>query len=403
MDRSSDWLEWFLQKKIRTNKGYMVYKVVLILILLFQFNVHAGSDVSIAKSFEFKSKSLSENRTIVVSLPDGYESSNARYPVLYLLDGVQNLKHVVGSVDVLTRVGSIPPMIIVGIKSKNRMKDFTPTKMDGIEESGEGKAFLNFLGDELIPYIDNKYRTNKFRVLEGHSVAGLFTAYTSMESPDLFDAYIVMGPAFWWNKEEPVREVKSFLSTKPKFNKRIYFGVGKEDGNRHSLKRFVEEIKAAAPSQLVWKHEEFEDEGHMSAPLLNNYFALKFIFSDMELPQEVRDNFTSKKFLEHEFGIMKKYGSAARQPQEIYVPLAMELMKRKDYAGAVTVFRRNADAYEMNKYPQNYVWLAEALEKNKEPEEALKVYKQAYKLSKETGYGELERLTKKVAELKAQL
>ncbi|KZN66477.1 hypothetical protein N473_08790 [Pseudoalteromonas luteoviolacea CPMOR-1] len=381
----------------------MVYKVVLILLMLFQFNVFAESDVSIAKSFEFKSKSLRENRTIVVSLPDGYESSNARYPVLYLLDGVQNLKHVVGSVDVLTRVGSIPPMIIVGIKSKSRMKDFTSTKAAGIEESGGGQAFLNFLGDELIPYIDGKYRTNEFRVLEGHSVAGLFTAYAFMESPNLFDAYIVMGPAFWWNKEEPVREVKSFLSATPKFDKKIYFGVGKEDGNRHALKRFVEEIKAAAPSELVWKHEEFDDEGHMSAPLLNNYFALKFIFSDMKLPQEIKDNFTSKKFLEHEAGIMKKYGSAARQPQEIYVPLAMELIKHKDYAGAVNVFRRNAEAYKMNKYPQNYVWLAEALEKNKEPAEALKVYKQAYELSKETGYGELEKLAKKIAGLKAKL
>nr|WP_239033060.1 alpha/beta hydrolase-fold protein [Pseudoalteromonas luteoviolacea] len=142
-----------------------------------QFSVHAQSQVSIAKSFEFESKILKEQRTIVVSLPDGYDASKAAYPVIYLLDGVQNLKHVVGSVDVLTRVGSMPPSIIVGIKSENRMKDFSPTKMAGVEESGGAKVFLNFLSKELIPYINNTYRTNDFSVLEGHSLAGLFAAY----------------------------------------------------------------------------------------------------------------------------------------------------------------------------------------------------------------------------------
>ncbi|MDK1286807.1 alpha/beta hydrolase-fold protein [Pseudoalteromonas umbrosa] len=378
-------------------------RVALIFLLLLQFSVHAQSQVSIAKSFEFESKILKEQRTVVVSLPDGYDASKAAYPVIYLLDGVQNLKHVVGSVDVLTRVGSMPPSIIVGIKSENRMKDFSPTKMVGVEESGGAKTFLNFLSKELIPYINNTYRTNDFSVLEGHSLAGLFAAYTLMESPDLFDAYIVMGPAFWWNKEEPVKDFQAFLSASDALDKALYFGVGKEDGNRHSLKRFVKELETTTPKGVRWKHEEFDDEGHMSAPLLNNYFALKFIFSDMRLPQAIMDDFSSEKFLAHEADIMKKYGQAAKQPQEIYVPLALELMKQENYAGAVTVFRRNAEAYIMNKYPQNYVWLAEALEKNKQVKEAIKVYEQAYTLSKETGYGEADKFAEKVKELKAKL
>jgi enterochelin esterase-like enzyme len=62
----------------------------------------------------------------VVALPAGYASSNASYPVLYLLDGEQNIWHVAGSVEVLTRTGAMPPVIIVGVKSGNRMRDFNP-------------------------------------------------------------------------------------------------------------------------------------------------------------------------------------------------------------------------------------------------------------------------------------
>ncbi|ESP91424.1 hypothetical protein N483_17955 [Pseudoalteromonas luteoviolacea NCIMB 1944] len=380
-----------------------VFKVVLWLSLILVASVQAGDDFSIAKSYEFKSKTLNENRKIVVSLPDGYASSDARYPVIYLLDGVQNLKHVVGSVDVLTRVGNMPPSIIVGIKSENRMKDFTPSHVAEIEESGGAKQFLSFLENELVPFIDSKYRTNKFRVLAGHSVAGLFTAYAWMQSPTLFDAYIVMAPAFWWNNEQLTRDVKAFLADNPTLEKTLYFGVGKEDGNRHSQKRFVEEIAKASQHKLRLAHKEFDDEGHMSGPLLTNYFALKFIFSDMKLPQAIRDNYSDAKFLAHETTIMEKYGELARQAQEVYVPLAMELMKQKNYQGAVTVFRRNAQAYEMNNYPQNYVWLAEALEKNNELAAAMKVYKQAYELSQKTGYGESEKYLIKANELKDAL
>ncbi len=83
---------------------------------------------------------------------------------------MQNIRHVVGSVDVLSRSGDTPPAIVVGIKSEERMKDFTPTQVNEVPMSGGAESFLHFLKKELMPYIDKQYRNNSFRVLEGHSM-----------------------------------------------------------------------------------------------------------------------------------------------------------------------------------------------------------------------------------------
>lgn len=113
---------------------------------LFHFCVaYADTSINIAKIIEIDSKILKEKRTIIVSLPEGYESSKAQYPTIFLLDGLQNIRHVVGSSDVLTRAGSTPKSIIIGVKSEQRMKDFTPSNMSEEKISGGGKKFLSFL------------------------------------------------------------------------------------------------------------------------------------------------------------------------------------------------------------------------------------------------------------------
>lgn len=382
-----------------------IISLVFVLNALVHLNTYASNNFDIATEFEFESKILGEKRLILVSVPEGYQSSKATYPVIFLLDGLQNLRHVVGTTEVLTRTGSMPATIIIAIKSENRMKDFTPSFVADMRMSGGGKKFLEFLENELIPFIDSEYRTNDYRILEGHSLAGLFTAYTFMQAPDLFSAYAVMSPAFWWNKEELTAKLKLFLASNSDLDKTLFFGIGADDGYgmKQELKRFVIEIENSACNKIRWAHREFEGEGHMSAPLLINYYALKFIFNDIQLPKDILEKFNDSNFISHETGIVEKYGESARQTQEVYVKLGMNLMKQKNYKGAITVFQRNAQAYGANNYPQNYAWLAEAYEKNNDENNALRNYIKAYELSRNSGYGEGEKYRSKVEELKAYL
>ena len=51
-----------------------------------------------------------------------------------------------------------------------------------------------------MPFIDEEYRTVQTdRGLYGFSMGGLFTVYTMLHHPDLFQRYIAGSPSLWWN------------------------------------------------------------------------------------------------------------------------------------------------------------------------------------------------------------
>ena len=73
------------------------------------------------------SAKVGEPREFWVSLPDRYNESAEKYPVLYMMDGDFNFNSgVIGGVRQAASLGEIPEFIIVGIKNTNRSKDVFP-------------------------------------------------------------------------------------------------------------------------------------------------------------------------------------------------------------------------------------------------------------------------------------
>lgn len=389
----------------RWTSGIKVYIGLLSVVFYNAAHVEAQTphQVPLATSFSLPSEILDEDQAVVVALPADYKDSEAHYPVLYLLDGMQNIRHVAGSAEILARTGHMPPIIIVGIESANRMRDFTPSAVQDVPYSGGGGRFLAFISDELIPYIESNYRTHPFRILEGHSLGGLFTADVLLEKPDLFDAHIIMSPSLWWNKEEMTQKADTFFNTHREMDKSVFLSIGTEDGQgmRNELTRFVETIEKHQPVGLRWVHREMEGEGHMSAPLLINYFGLKFVFADMQLPEQLRSAYDNTAFLAHESKIMNKYGNAAKQSGESYITLGLGLLKEKKYEEAITVFKRNVEAYPV--FPPNYAWLADAYEQNGDHARALENYRLALEKSLAINYGQEENYTAHIERLKRLL
>ena len=59
--------------------------------------------------------------------------------------------------------------------------------------------------------IESKYRIAKGRTIVGESAAGLFVVDTFFREPALFDNYIAMDPALWWNDHELVKQATKRL------------------------------------------------------------------------------------------------------------------------------------------------------------------------------------------------
>jgi hypothetical protein len=140
---------------------------------------------------EFRSSTVGQDYEISVLLPNGYTTSQDRYPVLYLLDGNIMMACLGSLVPLLLMQKAIPELIVVGIGNPlqsvedwnaHRCRDYTPIADDTLAGSRGGQPFFRFVSDELIPFIDAEYRTDPTnRTLFGYSLSGLYVVYALLQ------------------------------------------------------------------------------------------------------------------------------------------------------------------------------------------------------------------------------
>jgi predicted alpha/beta superfamily hydrolase len=160
------------------------------------------------------SRQLDNRRSITVYLPPSYESSDKRYPVLYMHDG-QNLFDVKTSyvgewqVDETMERLSLEGIetIIVGIPNmgEQRMSEYSASKSMRFGAEGHGNRYLEFLCDTLKPLIDQDFRTlpdRKHTGTMGSSMGGLISLYGFFRHHETFGFAGIMSPAFYVNEKK---------------------------------------------------------------------------------------------------------------------------------------------------------------------------------------------------------
>ena len=266
-----------------------IHLISLVILTLFMNGEARGQELSIklGDKHTIKSAVLAEDREILVHLPENYDKSNMTYPVLYRLDGnVYQLLETVSIVNRLTYVDEITPeLIIVSIVNIDRNSNMWPVNTKYYPEPaipGAGR-FLSFIGEELIPYIDSKFRTKGERTICGQSLSGMFVLYALLEKPELFDSYLAASGGFPGSEEYFKRLAASSLKESESFKgKRIFITNGLKDqldpeGVLHQqmidfstmLSRRLENIASI-------KYLTYEDEGHV--PFHSYYDGLKYVF-----------------------------------------------------------------------------------------------------------------------------
>jgi predicted alpha/beta superfamily hydrolase len=221
-------------------------------------------------TLSIKSEVLNEVRQIYIQLPEGYKHSNVKYPVLFVMDG-EWLFHLVNanqryySYDEVTDQ-NIPNMIVVGIENTDRDRDYTPTSNSGKDlsfpTSGGANKFLEFLETELIPTLDNRYRTAPHRCLVGWSFSGLFSVYAGITKPNLFNMYLCISPAIWWDNDFIYKKMEDIKFEYPE--KFVFtLGGGEANGWVHtSTTRLLKRLKEKPIPNMTVKHINIEGSGH---------------------------------------------------------------------------------------------------------------------------------------------
>ena len=285
--------------------------IVLITIAFQSLSGQVSESIVIGQILVISSDTLSQDREILISLPKSYNDtvySQKNYPVIYILDAQEHFDLATGIIRFMSsRLDSklIPEFIIVGIKSINRIKDFTPTyavknpegvEVESFKESGGGDEFMYFLENELMPIIDDKYRTVPYRILIGHSLGGLLAVDDALSQTPVFNGHISMDPSLWWDNDLLARTVKSSNSASmDSKNIRLFISGAHNSSStsdttamRMSQLKFYDILKSKISSESRIEYRIFENEDHGMVPLPSIYHGLQFIFANYRMDNMVR-------------------------------------------------------------------------------------------------------------------
>ena len=240
----------------------------------------ASKPISPVRVERIASARLGETREAWVSLPDRYDETQDRYPVLYMLDGEINFNSgVIGGLRQAGFLGEMPDFIVVGVVNTDRSKDIFPevvTYGDGTKDGGRADAFLGFIGEELVPRIEKTYRTEPLRVLYGTSNTGFTAVYALFKDPRLANVTIAASatlsvPILRDNRDAWIREFKGG-------DKRLILIMGENDlptvlSQNGALK---EQCDLIAPAGLSCRLAVLRGGGHVPGNSLVEGLRLAF-------------------------------------------------------------------------------------------------------------------------------
>jgi hypothetical protein len=315
------------------------------------FAQHDGDDIVIGTYRTMHSRVLDEDRLLFVHLPREYNDTQLRYPVLYLLyvDLSDYFTDAITVTEKLGGTGEMPPVIIIGVANTNRYRDLLPAKSRFNAESGGAGNFLRFIEEELIPYIDNNYRTVDFHILVGPQAAAVFSLYALIEKPELFDAVISENPFMNpENAEFLYPRAEQFLKTTKPMKHLLYIRCEKNERpqNLAYAERFSRLLDSENPQGLRFKVEFSEPSGYFTPPPPLKE-GLRTLFAGHQLPPDFQSN-SLQDILHYYERRSEEYGFKVVPPDHMLTSEGVKLNQKGKAAEAVEVFE-----YQRTLYPRS--------------------------------------------------
>jgi hypothetical protein len=239
----------------------------------------AGVILPNTRAHTLTSAHVHDRFVISVGLPASYVRDSARrFAVLYVLDADKSFGIARDVADWLSWASEVEPLIVVGIGYENqwwpkRARDMTFSADRGrlwgaFPTAGGGAAFLRFLQDELIPFIERTYRSDSTRrTLAGLSFGGLFGMEALLSEHRAFAQYIMIGPAFAWDSSAVVRREAAWSSSNQRLEARVYTAIGEHDDPHvpATWRALVAQMSARRYVGLELMSEVLPGETHVSA------------------------------------------------------------------------------------------------------------------------------------------
>ncbi|MGC1205213.1 MAG: alpha/beta hydrolase-fold protein [Flavobacteriaceae bacterium] len=337
-----------------------------------------------------QSSKLGQERQIKIQLPRGYKSNEDKsYPLFIVFDGDYLFESVAANVDYYSYWEDMPESIVVGINQIDTRYDDCMYSEQNSLPIETGAAFFEFVGEELISYIETKYRTANFRVAVGHGETANFINYYALKSKPLFQGYVSISPELAPNMIDYLPEVLEKTESK------LFYYLANTNNDASSVKQMSEalnkDISAIENDNLFYDFDTFEGPTHYSLPTHAIPNAIENIF-------QVFQPISKKEYLET---ILKLETSPVLYLQEKYQTISdlfgiekqILINDFKAISAAIEKNRTFESYQELSKmarkaYPEtilsNY-YLARFYEETGETKKAMRTYQSAYILNEIAG------------------
>ncbi len=239
-------------------------------------------------TLEFYSKSTQSTFKLDISLPESFGASadEVKYPLIILFDSYNTFTHThnLHTIDMLTFHGQMPEAVVVGVPftMQNRLYLTSWTYQEGENKAGIEKM-AQFIFNELIPLMKEKYKAGSPVLLLGHSRTAYLVSYFMTQYHQSFQ----LAGAFsgFMEQKFQLQDLSTFLKALKESGKTFhyYYSAGSQSKEEAVYLKDFLEIKAylettTPPSQLRATFFENPYTGHManynlSVPkVLNDYF-----------------------------------------------------------------------------------------------------------------------------------
>ena len=326
-----------------------------LVLLLLMTNLFSYAQQTLIKD-SLKSEVLGQTRHLNLVIPDtaGMQPGK-KLNVVYVLDGDNAFVNLVASqISFVTDMESdkgVPAYLVVGIESENtRMDDFI-TKGE-YRATGRADLFLDFMSNELFPYIETRYNLNNHRACVGHSLGGSLFMHALCNRDSMFNAYMLFSPNLIYEKHQLIRDFKT--KNPDSLHKFVFIANGNAGELEQNYLKGVEEL----------------DSLITNSPQIDNFKIIFEYMSDVNHSESVPVSFGKavKEYLGYSYGTPKEEERTA-------------LLGEEDYAMAVKKIYDNRRLYlGYQFYPEVYPlyndWITVA-GNNEQPDKVIQLAKWA--------------------------
>jgi predicted alpha/beta superfamily hydrolase len=354
-------------------------KLILCLVLCFATN----TILSQAIYETIRSNKLNEDRQLKILLPRGYnEEDSKRYPLIIVFDGDYLFEAVSGNVDYYSYWEDMPEAIVVGIKQEDQRYEDTMYSEQNSLPIEKGSSFFEFIGMELIPYLNNSFKTENFRLAVGHGLTANFIDYYLLKDAPLFQAYISISPELAPKMSQYLSERLSAIQSK------VFYYLATSNNDEPSIKEGAESLNKSITSidnkNLLYNFDSFEGPSHYALPAHAIPKALESIFfvfqpiSKKEYNESILQLDTSPvDYLTEKYQMIKDlFGIEKQILVNDFKAIEAAIKKKEQWQ-----YYEELGKLARKEYPEtllgNY-YLARYYEEIGEPKKAMKMYKSAY-------------------------